>query len=96
MTLDTLIEILGTEAGNAALKIMATGGVYLGGGLPPRLLPAIKSSKFMSAFRRKGRMSQLMADIPVRVIMNPRAALMGAVRYMLDETDRSAPGPPPL
>jgi glucokinase len=80
LTLDTLVAILGSEAGNAALKMLATGGLYLGGGLSSRLLPAIKRSIFMAAFRRKGRMSQLMADIPVKVILNPRAALMGAAR----------------
>jgi glucokinase len=90
MTLTTLIGILGAEAGNAALKVLATGGVYLGGGLSLHLLPAIESGTFMTAFRRKGRFSQLMADFPVHVILNPRAALLGAARYGL-----SGPDPPP-
>ncbi|MEZ4598349.1 MAG: glucokinase [Syntrophotaleaceae bacterium] len=87
LTMDTLVGILGSEAGNAALKLMATGGVYLGGGLSPRLLPAMKKSTFMTAFRRKGRMSQLMADIPVKVILNSRTALLGAARCGLSKEE---------
>jgi len=77
-TLEMFISILGAEAGNMALKVMASGGVYLGGGMPPRILPALEIGLFMDAFRRKGRMSRLMEDIPVYVIMNPKAALLGA------------------
>ncbi len=85
-TLDMFLSILGAEAGNMALKVMASGGVYLGGGIPPRLLSALESGPFMDAFRRKGRMSKLMEDIPVYVILNPNAALMGAARHGMDES----------
>jgi len=85
-TIDMFLSILGAEAGNMALKVMASGGVYLGGGIPPRLLPALESGPFMAAFRRKGRMSQLMEDIPIYVILNPKAALMGAARHAMDES----------
>lgn len=78
MTLETFISILGAEAGNTALKVVATGGVYLGGGISPRIVPALRTGPFMDAFRRKGRMSGLMERIPVHVIMNTRAALLGA------------------
>lgn len=77
-TLNMFVSILGAEAGNMALKVMASGGVYLGGGIPPRLLSILENGLFMDAFRRKGRMSTLMENTPVYVILNPKTALMGA------------------
>ncbi len=77
-TLETFVSILGAEAGNLALKVLATGGVYLGGGIPPRILPALEDRRFMEAFRRKGRLSDLLARIPVHVIVRSGAALFGA------------------
>jgi glucokinase len=71
-------SILGAEAGNLALKVLATGGVYLGGGIPPRLAPLLQDENFLRAFTEKGRMSGLMERIPVHVILEPRAALLGA------------------
>ncbi|MEN6332561.1 MAG: glucokinase [Smithella sp.] len=82
--LDVFIHILGAEAGNMALKVMASGGVYLGGGIPPRIIAALQKGSFMDAFRYKGRMSELLERMPVRVIMNPRAALLGAARYAMN------------
>jgi glucokinase len=83
-TLDTFVSILGTEAGNMALNVLATGGVYLGGGIPPRILPALEGVRFMRAFRDKGRMSDLMERIPVHVILNPKVALLGAACHGLE------------
>jgi len=77
-TLEIFLSILGAEAGNLALTVMATGGVYLGGGIPPRILSALQSGSFMEAFIRKGRLTGIMKQIPVHVIMNPRTALIGA------------------
>ncbi|MBN1179295.1 MAG: glucokinase [Anaerolineae bacterium] len=77
-TLRTFVSILGTEAGNLALKVLATGGVYLGGGIPPRILPALEEPCFMEAFLRKGRFANLLRQMPVRVILNSEAALLGA------------------
>jgi glucokinase len=77
-TLDLFASILGSEAGNVALKILAAGGVYLGGGIPPRILPFLEKTHFMEAFLRKGRMRDLVAGIPVHVITNPKAAILGA------------------
>lgn len=77
-TLDMFVSVLGAEAGNMCLKVMATGGVYLAGGIPARILPALEQKDFMNSFRRKGRMSKLMEGIPVHVIMNPKVALFGA------------------
>ncbi len=77
-TLEMFMEILGAEAGNLALKVLATGGVYVGGGIPPRILSALETGKFMEAFCRKGRLSGLLAGIPVHVIVRPATALLGA------------------
>ena len=82
-TLNSFVSILGTEAGNLALKVLATGGVYLGGGIPPRILPALEEGRFLDAFRAKGRMSDLMERMPVHVILNPKVALLGAASHCL-------------
>ncbi len=84
-TLHTFVSILGAEAGNLALKVLATGGLYLGGGIPPRILPVLENGEFMHAFQSKGRLSELMTRIPVHVILNPKAALMGAACYGLEQ-----------
>jgi glucokinase len=76
--LDLMVSIYGAEAGNLALKLMATGGIYLGGGIAPRILPRLRAGAFMEAFTTKGRFSELLGAIPVRVILNDRTALMGA------------------
>ncbi len=77
-TLEIFVSILGAEAGNLALKVLATGGVYVGGGIPPRILPALGDGRFMQAFCRKGRLSDLLYKIPVHVILHSSAALVGA------------------
>lgn len=78
--LDLWISVYGAEAGNLALKTMATGGVFLGGGISPKILPKLTGPLFMSAFLDKGRLRSLLETIPVRVITNDKAALMGAAR----------------
>jgi len=83
-TLDVFVSVLGAEAGNLALKTLAAGGVYLGGGIPPRILPALQDGRFMRAFRAKGRLSHVLADTPVHVILNPSAALIGAAQAGLE------------
>ncbi len=82
-TLETFVEILGAEAGNLALKVLATGGVYLGGGIPPRILPLLETGELMSAFLQKGRFLRLLNLMPVQVILNQKAALLGAAYYAL-------------
>ena len=77
---DIFVSIYGAEAGNLALKIMATGGVYLGGGIAPKMLPKLSGPLFMQSFISKGRMQSLMESMPVKVITNENAALMGAAR----------------
>ena len=76
--LDLMISLYGAEAGNLALKALARGGVYLGGGIAPKILPALKRGGFMSAFLDKGRMAEVLAGMPVRVVLEPRASLLGA------------------
>ena len=80
-TLNTFLGILGSETGNMALKVLATGGVYLGGGIPPRILSALQQPIFMNAFLNKGRLSAVLQKMPVRVILNPKAALIGAAAH---------------
>ncbi len=82
-TLDNFVSILGAEAGNMALKVLAAGGVYLGGGIPPRILPVLEKGLFLEAFRRKGRFSKFLSHVPVYVILNPKSALLGAACYGL-------------
>jgi glucokinase len=79
--LDLWISIYGAEAGNLALKLMATGGIYLGGGIAPKLVSKLAGPLFMQAFLNKGRMQALLESIPVRVIINDKIALFGAARY---------------
>ena len=76
--LDLFCEILGAQAGNLALTVIATGGVYLAGGIAPRIVERLRSGPFMAAFREKGRLAELLGRIPVHVIMNPNVALLGA------------------
>jgi len=76
--LDLFVSIYGAEAGNLALKVKATGGVFLGGGIAPKILKKLKETIFMEAFMAKGRMRPLLEAIPVRVIPNDRTALLGA------------------
>lgn len=80
-TLDMFVSSYGAEAGNLALKVLSVGGLYIGGGIAPRILEKLKDGTFMKAFTDKGRLSQLLVNMPVRVILESRAALMGAAAY---------------
>jgi glucokinase len=77
---DLFVSLYGAEAGNLALKMMAVGGLYVGGGIAPKILDRLKGKGFMEAFLAKGRMRPLLERMPVRVILNDRAALLGAAR----------------
>ena len=79
--LELFVSVYGAAAGNLALKVMATGGLYIGGGIAPQILEKLQSPQFMDAFRAKGRLEPLCTAIPVRVILNPKTALLGAARY---------------
>jgi len=71
----------GAEAGNMMLKVLATGGIYLGGGIAPKMTRTMRAGAFMQAFTDKGRLSELLVETPVRIILESRAALMGAAAY---------------
>ncbi|MBN1615209.1 MAG: glucokinase [Deltaproteobacteria bacterium] len=77
-TVDLFCSILGAEAGNLALKVLSTGGVFIGGGIAPKILPFLEQGAFLAAFRQKGRMGGLLLRMPVYVILSERAALIGA------------------
>jgi glucokinase len=89
-TLEDFVAILGAEAGNLALKVLATGGVFMGGGIVPRIVPMLDDGRFIAAFRRKGRFGELLARIPVDVITEKDAALIGAGCYGLARMRASA------
>lgn len=76
-TLQLFVDILAREAGNLALKVLATGGVYLGGGIPPRILPQLQNGAFLDAFVSKGRFRDLLKKIPVKVICRHDTGLLG-------------------
>jgi glucokinase len=78
--LDLFVSLYGAEAGNLALKVLATGGVFVGGGIAPKLIQKLKGPAFIEAFIAKGRMRPLLEAMPVRVILNDKTALLGAAR----------------
>ena len=77
-SLDLFCQVLGAQAGNLGLTVVATGGVYLAGGIAPRIVERLAAGSFMAAFRNKGRLSELLARMPVHVITNPSVGLLGA------------------
>jgi len=79
--LDLFVSAYGAEAGNLALKILSVGGLYVGGGIAPRILEKLKDGTFMKAFTDKGRLSQLLVHMPVRVILESKTALLGAAAF---------------
>lgn len=81
--LELFVSIYGAEAGNLALKFLARGGVYIGGGIAPTILPLLKEGAFMESFLDKGRLSALLAQIPVQIILDDRAALFGAGHFAM-------------
>jgi glucokinase len=86
------VEILGAEAGNLALRVLPTGGVYVAGGIPPRLLPVLRRPRFLQSFLAKGRFSDFMERFPLHIVLEPRAALLGAAKYGLRGDVRQTAG----
>jgi glucokinase len=84
--LDIFVSVFGAEAGNLGLKLKATGGVFLAGGIAPKILPKLVTPLFLDAFLGKGRLRHLMEVMPVKVITNDKLALLGAARCALLET----------
>ncbi len=92
--LELFVRVLGAEAGNLALRVLATGGVLVAGGIPPRLAGLLRGEGFLRAFRRKGPMTALMSRIPVHLVLEPRTALWGAVRFAVAAEPPPGPVPP--
>lgn len=79
--LDLFAQLLGSEAGNLALKVMAVGGVYIGGGIVPKLLPGFRKDLFMRGFQNKGRLTQVLENIPVHIVLNDETGIKGAAHF---------------
>jgi len=93
--LDIFVSAYGAEAGNLALKIMATGGVFVSGGIAAKILPKMTNGAFLQAFISKGRLQHVMETIPVKIILNERVGLIGAARYAAMQQDaQTIPVPP--
>jgi len=75
------VELYGAETGNLALKSLATGGIFVGGGIGPKILPAMQDGNFIDAFKAKGRFLPLLDKISVKLSLNPRTPLIGAINY---------------
>jgi glucokinase len=86
--LDMFVEAYGAEAGNLALRTMATSGVFVGGGIAPKILPALTDGRFMRAFRDKAPFESLLAAMPVKVILNAETGLLGAAVFAADLASR--------
>jgi len=79
--LSIFVSVYGAEAGNLALRGVATSGIFVGGGMAPKILPLLEDGRFLDAFRDKGTMAPLVAQMPVTVILNPEAGLIGAAAF---------------
>jgi glucokinase len=80
-TLDLFVSVYGAQAGNLALTFNATGGVFLGGGIAPKISAKLLDGTFMKSYVNKGRLSPLVEAAPVKIVMKPKTALLGAARY---------------
>jgi glucokinase len=87
--LDVFVSVYGAEAGNLALKLLATGGVFISGGIAARILPRLQQPEFMQAFVNKGRMQPLLESMPVKVINNDQVGVLGAARYAVSQIEKS-------
>jgi glucokinase len=87
-TMDLFVQALGAEASNLALKTMATGGVFLGGGIPPKILPLLRRPLFLESFLSKGRLRPLLETMPINVVLNDETALLGSARNALRMLER--------
>jgi glucokinase len=80
--LSIFVDAYGAEAGNVALRTVATGGVFIGGGIAPKILPALIDGRFMQAFRDKAPFTEMLSNIPVKIVLNAEAGLIGAAVYL--------------
>lgn len=79
--LDLFVEILAAEAGNLALKVLSTGGIYLGGGIPPRIIDTLSGPRFLETMYAKGRFVSILSKMPLHIITHPNAGMLGAASY---------------
>jgi len=89
-SLERFVSVFGAQAGNLALTVLATGGVYLAGGIAPKILPVLRDNRFTDAFNAKEPHADLMRSIPVRVVLNQQTALLGATRLAEELTGDAA------
>ena len=82
-TLSVFVSVYGSETGNCALNFMATGGVFIGGSIAAKIIPKMQDLVFMKSFLDKGRMRSLLSDMPVKIIVNDDAGIIGAARHTL-------------
>lgn len=82
-TISIFVEAYGAETGNLAVKLLSYGGIYIAGGIAAKILPLMQEGSFLKAFKDKGRVSPLLDDIPVHIILNPQVGLVGSVLYAL-------------
>ena len=82
-TMDVFIEAYGAETGNLALKLLCYGGIYIAGGIAAKILPLLQDGRFLNTFKDKGRVSTLIEEIPVHIVLNPQVGLVGSVLYGL-------------
>jgi glucokinase len=87
---DLFVAAYGAEAGNVGLRVVATAGVYIGGGIAPRILPLLKDGRFIEAFRAKAPLDELVSRMPVAVILNPKSGLLGAAVHANGNRDGSS------
>lgn len=80
-TMQLFVQLYGAEAGNLALKILPYGGLYITGGIAAKILPLMKSEGFLDAFLNKGRVSNLLKNVPIHIVLNPKVGLIGATLY---------------
>lgn len=82
-TMEMFVEAYGAETGNLALKLLSYGGIYIAGGIAAKILPLMKNKSFLLAFQSKGRMSTLLQQIPIHIVLNPQVGLIGSILYAL-------------
>lgn len=86
-TMEIFVKAYGAETGNLALKLLSYGGIYIAGGIAAKILPLMQDGKFLSTFKDKGRVSTLIKEIPVHIVLNPQVGLVGSVLYALQNQD---------
>jgi len=87
-TMEIFIEAYGAETGNLALKLLSYGGIYIAGGIAAKILPLMQDGKFLDTFKDKGRVSTLIKEIPVHIVLNPQVGLVGSVLYGLQHQEQ--------